>query len=124
MEIVMQSANTIRIEVSRPMTGRALESIKKSLEAEGIEAVFSVREDEEIDENRAYALEESFPGSHPGRRLAGLRAREGLTQKQMAASLNISQSRLSELERGIRRISIDMAKKAAETYGVSYRSLL
>ncbi|MDR2075546.1 MAG: helix-turn-helix domain-containing protein [Desulfovibrio sp.] len=75
-------------------------------------------------ENRAYSLAETFPDSHPGKALAGLRAREGLTQKQMTEALGISQSRLSELERGVRRISIDMAKKAAEKYGISYRSLL
>jgi DNA-binding XRE family transcriptional regulator len=106
------------------MIGRALESIRKSLAAEGIDAVLSVRESGEIDENRAYSLEETFPDSHPGKALAGLRAREGLTQKQMAEALDISQSRLSELERGIRRISLDMAKKIAEKYGISHRSLV
>jgi DNA-binding XRE family transcriptional regulator len=106
------------------MTDNALVSIRKSLEAEGIEAVFSVLNSGEIDENRAYSLEETFPDSHPGKALAGLRAREGLTQKRMAESLCISQSRLSELERGVRRISIDMAQKAAKLYGISHRSLL
>jgi antitoxin component HigA of HigAB toxin-antitoxin module len=123
-EDAMLNTNTINVSVPGVMTGRALESIKKTLETEGIEAVFSVLNSGEIDENRAYSLEEAFPDSHPGKALAGLRMREGLTQKQMAESLSISQSRLSELERGIRRITIDMAKKAADIYGISHRSLL
>jgi antitoxin component HigA of HigAB toxin-antitoxin module len=106
------------------MTDKALVSIKKSLASEGIEAVLTVKQRADIDENSTYSLEETFPDSHPGKALAGLRAREGLTQRQMAESLGISQSRLSELERGVRRITIDMAKKAAEMYGISHRSLL
>jgi antitoxin component HigA of HigAB toxin-antitoxin module len=120
----MLNVNTINVRVPRPMTDKALVAIKKSLEADGIEAAFSVRDSGEIEENRAYSFEETFPDSHPGKALAGLRAREGLTQKQMAESLGISQSRLSELERGVRRITVDMAKKTAKLYGISHRSLL
>lgn len=71
-----------------------------------------------------YEIEEVFPDSAPGHRLRGLRKREGLTQKAMAEALGIRQSHLSDMERGTRAISVDMAKRIAKTYGTSHQIFL
>ena len=63
-------------------------------------------EDEEL-----YSAREVFPESSPGNRLRGLRTREGITQKALAAALGIRQHHVSEIEKGLRSISVDMAKR-------------
>ena len=53
-----------------------------------------------------------------------LRKERGLTQKQAAASLGISQALLSHYEKGIRECGLDFVIRAAEFYGVSCDYLL
>lgn len=53
-----------------------------------------------------------------------LRKERGLTQKEAAASLGISQALLSHYEKGIRECGLDFVVKAAEYYGVSCDYLL
>ncbi|MBQ3412302.1 MAG: helix-turn-helix transcriptional regulator [Oscillospiraceae bacterium] len=53
-----------------------------------------------------------------------LRKERGLTQKEAAASLGISQALLSHYEKGIRECGLDFVVKAAEFYGVSCDYLL
>lgn len=60
----------------------------------------------------------------PAVRLRGLRAKEGLTQRELADALGISQGRLSELENGTRHISVAMAKRIGKAYGCNYKSFL
>jgi DNA-binding XRE family transcriptional regulator len=71
-----------------------------------------------------YSAREVFPESSPGNRLRGLRTREGVTQKELAKALGIRQHHVSEMEKGLRSISKDMAKRIGETYKVSYRVFL
>ena len=52
-----------------------------------------------------------------------LRKERGLTQKEAAASLGISQALLSHYEKGIRECGLDFVVKAAEFYGVSFDTL-
>ena len=73
------------------------------------------------DDNALYTVEDVIPESTPGFRLRGLRAREGITQKQLAERLGIRQHHVSEMEKGSRLISLDMAKRIGEAYGVSYK---
>ena len=101
---------------------KAKKTIAETLQSAGIPVSFAPGE--KFEESRTYSFEEVFPDHNPGHALAGLRHREGLTQRQMAAALGISQARLSEYERDKRRITIDMAKRIAAKYGVSYKSLL
>lgn len=70
------------------------------------------------------SMEELFPNASPAMALRGLRVREGITQKQLADSLGISQTRVSELETGARAISLAMAKRIAEAYKTSYKIFL
>jgi DNA-binding XRE family transcriptional regulator len=69
--------------------------------------------------------EEALPGRTPGRLLRGLRLRENLTQKEFGKPLGVDKSAVSAMERNKRPISVNMAKKIAEVYGVgSYRIFL
>jgi len=76
------------------------------------------------DGEELYPAREVFPESTPGNRLRGLRTREGITQKELARTLGIRQHHVSEMEKGVRSISKEMAKRIGEAYNVSYRVFL
>ncbi|MDR1520025.1 MAG: helix-turn-helix transcriptional regulator [Planctomycetota bacterium] len=80
--------------------------------------------DEDVDDEAIYSFEEAFPDSTPGRRLRGLRTREGITQKELAEKLGIRQHHVSEMECGTRKIGLAMAKRMAKTYNLSHRAFL
>ena len=56
--------------------------------------------------------------------LSALRREKGVSQKQAAQSLGISQALLSHYEKGIRECPLDFVKKAAEYYSVTADYLL
>ena len=57
--------------------------------------------------------------------LTGLsRLRGNLSQSEVARRLNISKSYLSLIESGKRRLSLDLAEKMAEEYGVNIEVVL
>ena len=64
-------------------------------------------------------LNDNFP-----RILTLLRKENGVTQKQAAAALGVSQALLSHYENGIRECGLDFVVRAAEYYGVSCDYLL
>ena len=74
--------------------------------------------------NNALTIEEVFPDGDAAMALRGLRAREGLTQQELAQKLSISQNRVSEMETGKRDISKAMAKRLETLFGVSYKAFL
>lgn len=53
-----------------------------------------------------------------------LRKERGVSQKQVAAALNVSQALLSHYEKGIRECGLDFVVRAADYYGVSCDYLL
>ena len=67
---------------------------------------------------------EVFHSFNPGVALRGARKREGLTQKQLAELLGISQTHISEMEHGKRPMGKEMAKRLAKVLKVDYRLLL
>lgn len=67
---------------------------------------------------------EVFPDSTPGKRLRGLRAREDITQGEMAERLGLRQHHISEMESGKRPITLEMAKRIGEEFNISYKVLL
>jgi len=71
-----------------------------------------------------YTASEVFPEGHPGMALRGLRTREGVTQKTLAARLGIRQHHISEMENGIRPITLEMAKRIGDAYNISYKVFL
>ena len=76
------------------------------------------------DEGELYPARDVFPESSPGNRLRGLRTREGITQKELAKALGIRQHHVSEMEKGLRSISRDMAKRIGVIYNISYKVFL
>lgn len=54
----------------------------------------------------------------------GIRQREDSTQKEMAEALGLTQSNISDIERGRRPIGKMLAKKIAERFNAEYRLLL
>jgi len=58
--------------------------------------------------------------------LRGARHKEGLTQKQLASKLgkSVLQQHISEMERGLRTISVPMAKKLGQVLNISYKIFL
>lgn len=54
-----------------------------------------------------------------GARIKFLRARDGLTQRELASKLHIGNSTLSQYENGDRVPSIDLQRKFAQHFGVS-----
>lgn len=79
-----------------------------------------------FDENRdeVFSFAEVFPDTKPGDCLKGLRLREDLTQKQFAEKLDIHQHHISEMEKGVRLISVDMAKRIGNEFDISYKVFL
>jgi DNA-binding XRE family transcriptional regulator len=71
-----------------------------------------------------YTAEEVFPDTKPGDMIKGLRGREGITQKEMADKLGIRQHHISEMEKGTRPITLEMAKRIGKTFNISYKVFL
>ena len=71
-----------------------------------------------------YKAEDVFPDTKPGDMIKGLRGREGITQKEMADKLGIRQHHISELEKGVRPITLEMAKRIGKTFNISYKVFL
>ena len=60
----------------------------------------------------------------PGALLKGLRAREDLTQTDLAKHLKMTQSDISQMENGKRPIGRTVAKRIEQLFEVDYRSFL
>lgn len=60
----------------------------------------------------------------PGALLKGIRVRENLTQIEMAKKLKVTQSDISQMEGGIRKIGRIIAKRIEKLFAVDYRSFL
>lgn len=85
---------------------------------------------EEIDQDEEYIdAEEVFvhlykETSKGATLLRGYRARDNLTQAQLAKMLGTSQSSVASMEKANRAISIRMAKKLAKIFDSDYRAFL
>ena len=60
----------------------------------------------------------------PGIYLAGLRYREGLTQKDLSELIGVNQANISKMENGLRPIGKNMAVRLAEIFKTDYRLFL
>jgi len=64
------------------------------------------------------------PEDEPGCHLRGARLKEGLTQKELAVRLGLSQHHISEMEHNKRTIGKDMARRLGTALDVDYRLFL
>lgn len=71
-----------------------------------------------------YTVQDIFGQITPAQVLRGLRHREGMKQKDLAARLGIRPANLSAMEHGRRPIGKEMAKRLAKVLGTSYRVFL
>ena len=67
---------------------------------------------------------EVYPDFGPAEALQGARAKEGMTQKALAAVLKIPQANISMMEHGKRPIGKEMAKRLAAVLNTDYRLFL
>ncbi len=113
-------------EISLTVPNDLAESLCKAISGvlEFAKLAPSARSDGDFADVDMIPVEEVIPQSSPGFRLRGLRTREGITQKELAAALGIRQHHVSEMESGKRSISVDMAKKIGEIYNISYKVFL
>lgn len=70
------------------------------------------------------AFSEYSDNELPGVVLSGARTKEGLTQKELADKLNITQGHVSEMESGKRTIGKAMAKRLSAVLNISYKVFL
>jgi len=91
---------------------RALENILALIEAPG------KKEDELVSWN------EAIPPAKPGELLQAARYREDLTQAKLAQMVGVTRSNISDMERGGRTITPDMAKRLAKVLNTSYKNFL
>lgn len=76
------------------------------------------------EEPKSVPWEEVYPDFNGSVALRGARKREGLTQKELAALLGVSQTHISEMEHGRRPIGKDMARRLAQVLKADYRVFL
>lgn len=56
--------------------------------------------------------------------LRGARAKEGMTQKELAEALGVGQAYISQIEKGSRQINVAFAKKLAKVFNTDYKVFL
>jgi DNA-binding XRE family transcriptional regulator len=83
-----------------------------------------VAEIEADDDVTLYPVESVIGTSTPGSLLRGLRVREGITPKELVEKLGIQQHHMSEMEKGIRKINLEMAWRISKAYAISHRVFL
>lgn len=113
LEPTKESITTDFVEISFRIPKQHLEEAKKALTGLG------AQETAESVPWRAV-----FPHFDAGVALRGARRREGLTQRQLAELLGISQAHISEMEHGKRPIGKEMARRLAKVFQVDYRVFL
>ncbi len=93
-------------------------------DADNIDMDAIIAEIEADDDGTRYPVEAVIGASTPGSRLRGLRMREGITQRELAEKLGIQQHHVSEMEKGIRKIGLAMARRISKAYAISHRVFL
>ena len=76
-----------------------------------------------IDQNELFAkINKKY--TKPGALLRGLRARDGLIQVAIAKAIKVTQSDISQMENGTRRIGKIIAKRIEKKFDLDYRLFL
>jgi DNA-binding XRE family transcriptional regulator len=93
------------------------------------QAVRTILEKLDESEDGSIPASELFPDladatKTPGIALRGVRLRLGLTQKEMAKKINVTQGDLSKMEKGERPIGKKLAMRIGKALGIDYRRFL
>lgn len=65
-----------------------------------------------------------FPDSTPGTVLRGARGLRSMTQARLAVAIGVHVTNISEMERGLRPIGKEMAKRLAKALDMPYKAFL
>jgi DNA-binding XRE family transcriptional regulator len=111
--------------MKKPTTGAYVEvrfriPVTKVVEVKEVLASYGVI----AEEPESLPWEEVYPDFNGSVALRGARKREGLTQKELAALVGISQTHISEMEHGKRPIGKEMARRLAKVLKADYRVFL
>lgn len=76
------------------------------------------------EENKFEDEDENYAHEDIGHAIKEERLRNGLTQKELAEMVGVSQSEISKFERGLAPIPLKIAEKIADAFGMSYPTFL
>jgi DNA-binding XRE family transcriptional regulator len=116
----------IKIEVSQGKKRKLY--LVSAADAAAVEAILGRLDDRSSDSDYVDAdvvyphLKDPIKG--PAASFHGIRLRHGLTQKQMAEKIGVSQSDVSKMEKGERPIGKKIAMRIGEALGIDYRRFL
>ncbi len=116
-DFVVESENTRLFRVPTKVANSVLQFI----------IPYEISVSEEKDDNEEFvSIDEAFKDyyaetSKPATLLRGYRARNELTQAELAKHLKTSQAAIAAMESGKRPISLTMAKKIAAFFNVDYK---
>jgi DNA-binding XRE family transcriptional regulator len=116
----------IKIEVSQGKKRKLY--LVSAADAAAVEVILGRLNDRSSDEDYVDAevlsphLKDPIKG--PATSFHGIRLRHGLTQKQMAEKIGVSQSDVSKMEKGERPIGKKIAMRIGEALGIDYRRFL
>lgn len=116
LEAMRESITTEYVEIKFRIPTKRLDEVKKAMASYGAEEAGEL-----VD---TIPWKEVYPQFNAGVALRASRKREGLTQKELALSIGIKQSHVSEMEKDKRPIGKDMAKRLAKALNVDYRVFL
>lgn len=114
----------VKIDPADPATLPAGRVDLKRLDATTEEDIARQQAADDAEGEEVYSVEDIFGEITPAQVLRGLRHREGLKQKDLAAALGISPAHLSAMEHGRRPIGKEMAKRLAKALGTNYKVFL
>lgn len=109
-----ESNKTISVTVPNEVAGKVYKTICQLLELANIQIVNDEGEE-------TFSVDDVIPDRSPAMALRGLRVKEGITQKELAEKIGITQTRVSEMEKGKRTISKAMARRLEDAFGMSYK---
>lgn len=123
----MKKPHTNEVQISLDRGERKLFLIPKE-KAAGLAQLLSEYEITYL-ENQSVPAEEVFRNldekyGKSGAALRGFRARDGLTQIQLAKKLKVPQTDISQIENGKRPVGKKMAKRLAKIFKTDYRVFL
>lgn len=98
-----------------------------SVPSEKTKGIIVLLKEYEVEEKRDWrkVLEKDLSqSSESAIALKGVRIRDGLSQKELAKLLDISQSLVAQIENGKREITKDVAKRLGEIFNVGYKVFL
>jgi DNA-binding XRE family transcriptional regulator len=117
MLVVVKKA---RIEAKGDISKKTISYFVKTYGKKNVEVI----DDEYISVDDIDWIQEIRKNDTPGKTLRRYRQRDGLSQSELAEKLGDYKQNISNMEKGSRPISIEMAKKLSKFFGTHYKRFL